>query len=196
MLDLKLFNYLGMEIALYNSIGQFERTTDFENLVKTGMQRFSKEIHITAKLFTFFQLGLAYFGESNFLLAKNRLNKVIYDEHARSFPRVIVQAQLLSLLIQFEKMNFDKLIQQAKLILKEEIKTIVKYPKFHLFFEYFANTENPEEVMNLKRLLSKLDKQLTKEKSDEIITDIHLRTWVTAKQKKINYATELKLETK
>ncbi len=194
ILDLKLFNYLGMEIALQNSIGQFQKTNDFEVLVKSGMQRFSKEIHITAKLFTFFQLGLAYFGEGNYLLAKNRLNKVIYDEHATSFPRIIAQSHLLSLFILFEKKNYDKLKNQATLILQEEIKTIVKYPKLHLFFDYFSTSENFQNEPNLKRLLSKLDKQLAKEKSEEIITDIHLRTWVLAKINNTSYANQLKTE--
>ncbi len=191
LVESKLFNYLGMEIALYNGLGEFGRVSKFAKMVSLGMEKFSKEIHITAKLFIYFQLAYAYYGNGEHILSKNRINQVLFDEEVSSFPRVAIQAQLLLLFIQFEKGELNNAQERARTILKLNIKDIIKYPKLHLLLTYFESEKNSMNKSNLHRIKIKIQKLIEKEKSENIITDINLIVWIDAMINKTSYKFEM-----
>ena len=188
LITLKRFNYIGMEIAIYNCLGEYNQSVLFNSKVVQGIKKFGSAVHFTAKIYMSFQLAYAFYGNNDYQQSKYQLNKIVYDENIDSFPRIKIQSQLLLLILLYEKALFQQVQNNAQNIFQLEMKNIVKYPRLNMMLIFFSKNHELDGKQNLEKLY----KQFSNVKTEAISTDFHFDVWVRSLINKTNYREEMK----
>lgn len=107
-LEIKLFSSaLSIEITLYNTLGEFEKSIGLVPVIEKGLERFGDKINRLRKAYFFFNIAVAYFGAKKYSPALRWTNRLFSEPNIDENQDIYCFARILNLIIHIELENDD-----------------------------------------------------------------------------------------
>ncbi len=152
-MEIKLFSSaLSIEITLYNSMGEFERSSSLFPLIEDGLKKYEGRINPLRKGYFLLNLAVAHFGLEEYNKALKRVNEVLNDTGIAENQDIHCFARIVDLIVHLELGNEDLIPYTYKSTLRY-LQTRKRVYKFENIFMDFitklmkhGNTQNPSGV--------------------------------------------------
>ena len=165
-LEIKLFSSaLSIEITLYNTLSEFEKSIALVPAIEKGLDRFGERINRLRKAYFFFNIAVAYFGAERYSLALRWTNRLFSEPNIDENQDIYCFARILNLIIHIELEN-DDVIPYILTSTSRYLKTRNRVYKFESvfleFIEHLIRLNKKEDgdaiykklLLNLKKLAS------------------------------------------
>ncbi len=185
-LEIKLFSSAySIEITLYNTLGEFEKSIALVGAIEKGLERFGEKINRLRKAYFFFNIAVAYFGAGKFSQALRWTNRLFSEPNIDENQDIYCFARILNLIIHIELKN-DDVVPYILTSTHRYLKTRSRVYKFETVFLEFTDQlmkENKKnDVINVyRKLLMSLEK-LTKDPFEKTVFEyFDFKTWCRSK---------------
>jgi hypothetical protein len=107
-LEIKLFSSAySIEITLYNTLGEFEKSISLVSAIEKGFDRFGEKINRLRKAYLYFNIAVAYFGAGKYSAALRWTNRLFSEPNIDENQDIYCFARILNLIIHIELRNDD-----------------------------------------------------------------------------------------
>ncbi len=136
-LEIKLFSSaLSIEITLYNTVGEFEKSIGLVPSIEKGLDRFGDKINRLRRAYFYFNIAVAYFGAEKYSAALRWTNRLFSEPNIDENQDIYCFARILNLIIHIELKN-DDVIPYILTSTSRYLKTRNRVYKFETVFLEF-----------------------------------------------------------
>lgn len=185
--QVEIFSYYYCNLTdIYNKTGRFEKSLLLVNTIEKGIMRFGNKMREQMLCFIYFNMALAYFGQTQFKKSLFWLNKVLNKPQRESLQALHSITRLLNIMIHYELKRFDfleYLIRSSQRYF-ETRKRLFKVEKEFL---YFIGKKLPlidtdaERIKAFKELKKKLMVIAKNPQESTPLKELDLFSWLDSK---------------
>ncbi len=184
IVELKLFNYINVELNFYNQKGAFKESSSYEPQILKGLTKYNTSIHTHAKASIYIYLSIAFLSLQKYAKSRFWAEKVLNELPLPNSSSPIITANILAIISAFEEKQYTYLNWLIRQITSNLLASKETIKKEKILFHFFLNNDfNKLNNKVTQALFIQLKKQLEViEKNDNkpILEAFDFITWLNS----------------